>query len=334
VTVGLAASGCGGSAPVGSQPSATTTSGVPTRVTQSVSGFRGIYEFAGDNSSADAHDPYLAGVNLDYYWSQIEPARGRFDWSVIDKDMAPWVNAGKKVILRISTSGEFGWDPPYSGQGTPRWVLADGTRTIHDNGETLPVYWDRAYLTDYNVFVENLAAQFNGNRHIAFVEAGIGMGGETLPETNASLAGIYRWRIDGYTDNLWLNTVKKIALIFKSHFTKTPVYPLVDRTFFDGNGPDFKALMAWFKTLPNWGLQDDGLSSTQRLSSAWSGVPLALEQLDPTHKSGDCLCSDIANGIKNLHGQYLLIYRSDIDNPSNVKYLESAASEVSQDSQE
>ena len=95
---------------------------------------------------------------------------------------------------------------------------------------------------------------------------------------------------------VWLNTVETIASFFEASFSATPVYPLVDRTFFDGNGPDFDALMAWFKQRANWGLQNDGLTSSETLDAEWSGLPLALEQLNSTQTSGDCLCADIANG--------------------------------------
>jgi hypothetical protein len=293
------------------------------------SGFHGIYEFAGGNSSTDADNPDLAGVVLVYYWSQIEPARGTFDWSVIEDDMAPWVAAGKKVILRISTSGAAQWDPPYSGNGTPPWVYADGTRAISDNGESIPVYWDPTYLNDYEGFVQSFAAQFDGNPNVAFIEAGIGMGGETLPETNASTSGVASWEADGYSDALWLNTVEKIASLFQSSFHSTPIFPLVDMTFFDGNVPDYDTLVSWFKSVPHWGLQYDGLSSTSTLSPEWSGRPIALEQRSSTQTSGDCLCSDISNGLTNLHGNYLLIYRSDIDDPANSAYLTRAAEEAS-----
>ena len=198
--------------------------------------FKGIYEFAGDNSAADAGDPDLTGVNLIYYWSQIEPEKGVFDWSQIQRDMAPWIAAGKKVILRISTSGAASWDPPYSGDGTPAWVYADGARSISDNGETIPVYWDQAYLTDYRSFVQAFGAQFDGNPNVAFIQAGIGMGAETLPETNASSSGVAAWEADGYADPLWLCTVETIASFYTSAFRVTPVDALVDRTFFDGSG--------------------------------------------------------------------------------------------------
>ncbi len=311
--------GSAATAPTSSVPSRPVAPAAPS------SGFQGIYEFAGDNSQADATDPDLAGVVLTYYWSEIEPQDGVFDWSQIQRDMAPWIAAHKKIILRISTSGAASWDPPYSGDGTPAWVYADGARSVTDNGETIPVYWDQAYLTDYQSFVQAFGAEFAGNPNLAFIEPGVGMGGETLPETNASAAGIAGWEADGYTDALWLSTVETISHFFEAPFRGTPIYPLVDRTFFDGNATDIDTVMAWFKAQPGWGLQNDGLSATQTLSSEWSGAPLALEQLNSTQTSGDCLCVDISNGLDDLHGNYLLIYKTDIDDPANAAYLSQAA---------
>jgi hypothetical protein len=302
-------------------PVTTTTSTVPAASTT----FRGVFEFAGNNSGADATNPNLAGVVLVYYWSQIEPTRGSFDWSVIQRDMAPWVAAGKKVIIRISTSGSPSWDPPYSGAGTPPWVYGDGTRSIVDNGETLPVYWDAAYLSDYQSFVHSFGLEFDSNPNVAFIEAGIGMGGETLAETNASASGVAAWQAAGYTDSLWLSTVEKLASFFSASFHRTPIFPLVDMTFFDGSTSSYESLMSWFRAVPNWGLQYDGLTSTQKLSSQWTGRPVALEQRYATATSHDCLCGDISNGLTNLHGNYLLIYRSDILAPANAGYLRQAA---------
>ncbi len=291
-------------------------------------GFQGIFDFAGNNSSADATNPSLAGVVLVYYWSQIEPEKGVFDWRAITDDMAPWVAAGKKIILRVSTSGAATWDPPFSASGTPPWVFADGTRSISDNGETLPVYWDPSYLADYQAFVRSFALQFDGNSHIAFIEPGIGMGGETLAETDPSGSGVKAWEADGYTNGHWLTTIETIASFFKASFSKTAMFPLVDMTFFDGNDDDYASLMSFFRAIPNWGLQYDGLTSSQTLSSQWTGRAVALEQRYATRTSHDCLCGDIANGLDNLHGNYLLIYQSDIDDPANATYLRQTAARV------
>ena len=86
--------------------------------------------------------------------------------------------------------------------------------------------------------------------------------------------------------------------------------------------------MNWFRSVPNWGLQDDGLTSTLSLGPLWSGRPIALEERDQTQVSGDCLCADISNGLLNLLGTYLLLYQSDIDTPANAAYLRQAAAEA------
>jgi hypothetical protein len=315
--------GAGGAGGASTGSGAAASSGTPDPVT--TSGFHGIYEFAGGNSAADAGNPNLAGVVLVFYWNQVEPQPGVYNWSLLQNDMAPWIAAGKKVILRISTSGEASWDPPYSAQGTPQWVFDQGTRAVQDNGETLPVYWDPAYLAAYRTFVTQLGQHFDGNPAVAFIEPGIGMGGETLPETNASSAGIAAWEADGYTNALWMQTVETVAGYFESAFHHTAVYPLIDRTFFDGDSSDIDSVMAWLRSVPGWGLQNDGLTATQTLSSDWSGAPLALEQLSSARSSGSCVCADMDNGLDKLHGSYLLIYQSDIDNPANAPYLSAIA---------
>jgi hypothetical protein len=86
--------------------------------------------------------------------------------------------------------------------------------------------------------------------------------------------------------------------------------------------------MSWFRAHPDWGLQDNGLTATQTLGSEWDGPPLAVEERDVTSDTGDCLCTDIAQGVGQLHARYLLLYRSDIDAPANQAYLHQAALDV------
>jgi hypothetical protein len=267
-------------------------------------------------------------VVLVYYWSQIEPDRGSFDWGLVHQQMAPWIAAGKKVVIRVSTSGEASWDRPYSGNGTPPWVYRDGAKQIDLDGETLPVYWSPAYLSDYSAFVTALGKEFNGSPAVSFIEPGFGMGGETLPQTDFTPASVSAWESAGYSDQVWLSTIETISSDFEHAFPSTPVFPLVDRTFFDGSGPGFDHVMGYFRSIPDWGLQDDGLTASQRLNSLWDGRPLALEQLFSTTTTGGCLCEEISNALDRLDGNYLLVYRSDIVAPANSRYLEKAASRV------
>ena len=76
-------------------PTATATESrpcPPPHSTTTVSGtFKGIYEFSGKNSSADANNVIISGTFLNYYWSKIEPQKGTFHWELLDQDMKPRV---------------------------------------------------------------------------------------------------------------------------------------------------------------------------------------------------------------------------------------------------
>ncbi len=295
--------------------------------------FHGVFEYAGNNSAADAGNPDLAGVDLDYYWSQIEPQKGVYDWSIITSAMAPWVANGKKVILRIATAGQAGWDPPYSGSGTPGWVYTDGAASVTDSGEILPVYWNATYLRDLSTFLAAYAAEFNGNKDVALVEAGVGMGGETEPENNLSATGVATWEAAGYNPATWLSTVETISTMYRDAFTQTPVYAMLTSTFLGGDSgvtwTDYQDLAAWYTSAsPPWGLQNNALSATSTLPdpTAWADAAgLVLEQGQPTSRSGDTLATDAANALAT-HAGYVLIYKSDVDNAGYAATLAQLAS--------
>ena len=66
------------------------TKTVPTRtVAFQYPHFKGLYQFTASNTSENAASPYLAGTYLGFYWSQLEPQKGQYNWSVIDQSMAP-----------------------------------------------------------------------------------------------------------------------------------------------------------------------------------------------------------------------------------------------------
>lgn len=306
--------------------SATTTTSAPPS-----GSFQGVFEYAGANSTADAADPDIAGVDLDYYWSQIEPTKGAYDWSVITSAMAPWVAHGKKVIIRLATAGQASWDAPYSGSGTPAWVYADGATSVTDSGETVPVYWNPHYLSDLATFLDAFAAEFNGNPDVVDVEAGVGMGGETMPETNLSSTGLAAWEAAGYSAATWMTTVETISTDYRQDFTRTPVSVLLTSSFLGGDWPDYEALAAWYADAsPPWPMQNDALSATSTLPdpAAWARAPqLLLEQAQPTSRSGDTLAADIDNALAQ-HATFVLVYRSDIDDAANAAVLASTEAKV------
>ena len=126
----------------------------------------------------------------------------------------------------------------------------------------------------------------------------------------------------GYRDARWRRTVDESRLL--RGVPHDTVYPLVDRTVFDGNGKDYEAVMKWFRNVPHWGLQDDGLTQSQTLGPEWSGRPLALEQLDATSVVRRHPESRRQQRRHRSARLYLFLYRSDVIDPANAGALAQA----------
>jgi hypothetical protein len=201
---------------------------------------------------------------------------------------------------------------------------------VHDDGSTLPVYWNSTYLADYNAFIAAYAARYDGDSAVSFVEMGIGDGGETLPDTQEGTTDhLAQWAPYGYTDAVWLATIEKIATTFRQDFRRTPVVPLVDSTFY---GPtqstDYQSLTGWFAT-NGFPMQYDGLTSnTTPHDSSWGNTTTIVEQRGPTSTSGDTLAGDCADATGPMGSKVVLIYQSDIDDPANQEALNACAKSV------
>jgi hypothetical protein len=290
---------------------------------------RGIYEFAGGNSGADAHNPDLAGTTLTFEWARLEPEPGQFEWRAVDQAIAPWAAAGKRVILRVSAGGEATWGAA-AADATPAWVYAQGVPAVHDDGSTLPVYWNPTYLADYDAFIAAYAARYDGDPAVSFIEMGIGDGGETLPDTQEGTTDhLAQWAPYGYTDGVWLATIEKIATTFREDFRRTPVVPLVDSTFYGpARSTDYQTLTGWFAT-NGFPMQYDGLTSTTTPhDSSWGETTTIVEQRGPTSTSGDTLAGDCADATGPMGSKVVLIYQSDIDDPANQEALNACAKSV------
>jgi hypothetical protein len=290
---------------------------------------RGIYEFSGGNSGADASDADLTGTTLTFEWSQLEPAPGQFSWARVDGAIAPWAAAGKHVILRVSAGGQASWGAA-AANATPTWVYAQGVPSVTDDGSTLPAYWNPTFLADYDAFIKAYAARYDGNPVVSFIEMGIGDGGETLPDTEESTSNrLVLWTARGYTDDVWLATIENIATTFRQDFTRTAVVPLVDSTFL---GPsrwdDYVKLTGWFvgNAFP---MQYDGITSDSTpQDSDWAKTTVVAEQRSPAARSGDTLAGECADATGPMRSRLFLVYQSDIDDPANQGNLATCAASV------
>jgi Beta-galactosidase len=176
---------------------------------------------SGQGAGRDAviySDPNVDGVSVRHRWSELERSDGVFDFTFLDAVVTMARVSGKKVLLRIGTSG----GSAAKGGNTPNWVLdaikaeplPDSQKffTWNDNGvrRTIPVFWDAVYLAKKKAMIRALGAHFANNPAVKIVSASFANAQSedwAVPHTSTDVAN---WLAAGYTTNKMLNAGKQI----------------------------------------------------------------------------------------------------------------------------
>lgn len=287
-------------------------------------GFRGIFAFNTGNAATFAANPSVAGTCLMRYWAEVNPTQGQYNWDLMDADMKPWIDAGKQVIWRISTSGWKNWQPAqHSQQGTPQWVLDLGVPHVtDDDGSVKPQYWNKTFLDNLQTFVQAFAARYDGNTNILAIEIGVGDGGETKPDTSKVSDALSKWKTIGYTDTLWWGAIQGIIQMYVESFTKTPLILMPDASFLGGTNSYNEQLVTSYAAKYGVWLQWNGLVSGASLPGSFAGLktPVVCEQLNAAGQNKRSLASDLQTAI-NLGAIAALVFTSDLQDPVNQSTL-------------
>ena len=261
------------------------------------------------------NDPDVSGGIIVAEWIDLEPTEGNINFSAIDQAMAPWIAVHKKVAIRVMTDAE-------GDASTPSWVtnaVVDEPAAEHSG--VAPVFWNADFLSAYNQFILALAAHYDGNPNVAWIQAGLALDGEGNIESSASYLPSL-WDPEGFTDTLWNNTVEQIVEMYTSAFKKTPIAVVPGQICQDSTPSVCQdTSVNQLSSLGVW-LQDDGLKSTTTHSDAnWNTNTLIEEQLQATSVTGDSFTGEV-NAAINAKATYLLAFSSDITNPSNRPILD------------
>ena len=277
-----------------------------------------IFAFSGANSADLASDPDVAGRSLVYYWGQLEPQPGVYNWNLIDQDMAPWVAAGKKVILRVAAAGWASWDKAAdSAHGTPAWVYAQGVKSVTEkDGAVLPEYWNPTFLGDYDQFLQAFAARYDGDPNVALVDVAVGVGGETKPDSEKNPNLLSLWQSIGYTDQTWWGAVQHIIDSYSAVFTKTPLALMPDKTFLGKTAGYSESKTVNYAVAKGIWLQDNGLLPNRTLSAPWGQTPVVSEQRDATSSDGNSLAGELQAATANK-SRIILLFTADLTNPAD-----------------
>ena len=126
--------------------------------------------------------PGLSTVYLRVPWAYLEPAEGKFNWALFDTPAQRWIAEGKRVAFRVSCSESW------LRFATPEWVKQAGAKgTFFNMGKGPaaegqlwdPDFGDPIFLAKLENFVKAMAARYDGNPNVAFIDIGsYGMWGE------------------------------------------------------------------------------------------------------------------------------------------------------------
>ncbi|MFO0928886.1 MAG: DUF4832 domain-containing protein [Gemmataceae bacterium] len=126
--------------------------------------------------------PGCSTVYLRLPWAYIEPEEGKFNWAILDTPAQRWIAKGKTVAFRISCSESW------LRYATPEWVKKAGARGVDfamGKGPTTggplwdPDFGDPVFLAKLDRFLAAMAARYDGNPNVAFIDIGsYGMWGE------------------------------------------------------------------------------------------------------------------------------------------------------------
>jgi len=199
----------------------------------------GIYALAGMNEPVRKEvlaNKNVDGVALRYWWGDVEPSEGSYNWRRIDSAIAEARGHGKKVSLAVA-----------AGIGTPPWVYADGVvpfvfrwtkpwGPLLCSEQRIPVPWDPVYLSKWRAFVRQLGLRYDSNPTVVLVKF-TGLNGATaesslphekgkvIARRGGSCAGSddrAEWRQLGYSSEKVAAAWKQIADTFAQSFPHKP----------------------------------------------------------------------------------------------------------------
>lgn len=126
--------------------------------------------------------PGLTVIYLRIPWSYLEPEEGKFVWSILDTPAQRWIDKGGQIALRISCAESW------LRYATPEWVKDAGAKgyncragegIVEDGPLWEPDYDDPIFMEKLDHFLAALAARYDGNPEVAFIDVGsFGVWGE------------------------------------------------------------------------------------------------------------------------------------------------------------
>jgi len=147
-------------------------------------------------------DPSLCGVSAVVSWSDVEKSQGSFDFSKVEQNLKPFIDAGLTINLLFAAAGEG-----KENNTTPHWVMASVPKTFC-GGVHLPIYWNPKFEADWSAFIRRAINYFSHEspikNQVGYLRFATGSGAEALPPPGAKGGPCTKLLANhGYSYNVW-----------------------------------------------------------------------------------------------------------------------------------
>lgn len=287
----------------------------------------GLFEFGSYPSSPGQTSPHSTGVNPLFYWSELEPSQGAYNWGPLDQALSAAAARGKTVIPRVYTN-VAGYD-----EATPNWVFNAGAAWYYNsafsesNGMRQPVPTDPVFTAKFAAFLTALGARYNGDPRIEFFQTNAGMGeyGEMVwgwPE---------QYRPPGWSPNQNIATVKQWIDRWTRAFPRTKLAIMVNCIGWDiaEQAADYAVSKGWYLQQNDLDLGDSCRRDLFRDRQSRTKISVEAENGGGNASTGpafDALINDIFS-----HGfpvDYLVLHQNSFADPQTAAKLPGVAARL------
>jgi hypothetical protein len=267
------------------------------------------------------HNPTICGAVFYVVWSESDKGPGanpRYDFSSIERQVAPWVAAGKAVSLvvwAVSDAKEL--------VATPNFVMSKVPTVECPKFGRVPVFWDQQYVDLYKEFIAAVMQKYGSDPRISYIRFGLGNGGETFPACMYALQ-----KEKGMTQGIWKNYVLNM-LDYEHSLNPTRQIMVGINTWGQPEDYSLPRDVTARSAKYGFGIGSQGLSSSDihtyqsggtcdvdwcHIFEQYAGkIPLELQMFRPSKPDGSGVGSwvDIMPFALKLHAQILEITLSD-----------------------
>lgn len=169
-----------------------------------------------------ASKDFVQGILVRIPWFDMAPAKGQYDFSLLDQQIALAESYNKKISFGVGC-----------GPATPDWVYAEGAQYMSANSplgstDTIPLAWDSVFTANWTAFIDTLGKRYHDDTTIVlvYITTATANGFEMqLPRnTTPDLATL------GYTDSLmtdaWKQSMDAFAAAFPNHYLTNDYHPV------------------------------------------------------------------------------------------------------------